>query len=52
MVPIYKTDYASEYQYRKAIRQYRQSGYVIAKVTGGIMCFKSTYEYETWKRQK
>lgn len=52
IVNIFRADYTSDYQYRKAVGEYRRSGYIVAKVCGGVKCFESFDDFENWKRQK
>lgn len=49
---IYREDYRSDYAYRKAVREYRKMGWYIARVCGGVWCFESVNDYETWRLQK
>lgn len=51
-VSIWRDDYKSYYAYRKAIREYRQMGWIIAKVYGGVMCFEGVDDYAVWRNQK
>ncbi|MBO6031675.1 MAG: hypothetical protein J6Q22_09400 [Prevotella sp.] len=51
-VMIYRDYYPSYYQYRKAIREYRDRGYIIRNVYGGVVCFEFITDYEVWKNQK
>lgn len=51
-VTICKEDYATYYQYRKAISEYRDRGWVIARVEGGVVCFAYASDYDVWKNQK
>lgn len=51
-ISIFREDYKSDYAYRKAIREYRNSGWCIARVCGGVKCFESIDDLNTWRRQK
>ena len=51
-VNLYREEYPTYYQYRKAIKEYRDGGYFIARCYGGVMCFLYRNDYETWKNQK
>jgi hypothetical protein len=51
-ISIYREDYKSDYAYRKAIREYRNMGWYIARVCGGVKCFESVCDYELWRNQK
>lgn len=49
---IFRMDYPSDYKYRKAIKEYRDGGYIIAKCSGGVIAFRHHSDYDTWKNQK
>ena len=49
---IFRMDYPSDYKYRKAIKEYRDLGYIIAKCSGGVIAFRHESDYDTWKNQK
>ena len=49
---ISRMDYPSDYKYRKAIKEYRDGGYIIAKCSGGVIAFRYESDYDTWKSQK
>lgn len=51
-ISIYREDFKSVYAYRKAVREYRNMGWYIARVCGGVKCFESVYDYELWRSQK
>ena len=49
---ISRVNYPSDYKYRKAIKEYRDLGYIIAKCIGGVIAFRHKSDYDTWKNQK
>ena len=49
---IVREDFKSVYAYRKAIREYRNMGWYIARVCGGVKCFESACDYGLWMSQK
>lgn len=49
---ISREGYPSHYKYRKAIKEYRDCGYIIAKCCGGVVAFRHQSDYDTWKNQK
>lgn len=51
-VYIFRQDYKTYYAYRKAIREYRNRGWFIARVYGGVIGFESIDDLNTWRRQK
>lgn len=50
-IGIFKSNYSTHYQYRKAIAEWRRRGCIIRRVCGGVLCFESPADYETWKAQ-
>ena len=54
IIPVYliRQSYASYYQYRKALRDYRNHGYIIRKVCGGVACFETLSDLEVWLAQR
>lgn len=51
-VNIFREDYKNDYQYKKEIRRYRESGWMVVEVCGGVICFKSDKDYNSWINQK
>ena len=49
---LFRIDYPNYSKYRKAIREYRDKGYIIRNVYGGVVCFHFVTDYEVWKNQK
>lgn len=49
---LLKENFDTNYQYRKAIKEYRDRGYSMVKVTGGVACFESLVDKLTWQNQK
>ena len=49
---IYRDDYPSYYQYRKAIKRLRDAGYIIRNVCGGVSFFRYWSDHEIWENQK
>lgn len=52
VISIFRDDFKSDYAYRKAIREYRVMGWCIARVCGGVKCFESIDDFNTWRNQK
>ena len=50
-IGIYKSNYQTEYQYHKAVKEYRDRGYVVFGVCGGVMCFETMREFNLWRSQ-
>jgi len=48
---VYRSDYQTEDQYHKAVKKYRDMGYVIITVCGGVRCFETMREYNLWRTQ-
>ena len=44
--------YDTYYQYRKAIKSYRDAGYIVRRVYGGMGIFETMDAYNLWKKQK
>ena len=49
---IYRKDYKTDYQYRKAIGEYRRMGCKVRRVTGGVLCSMGRGSYEIVNRGK
>jgi len=52
IVKLYRDDFPTYYKFRKAVGEYRKSGYIIRNVCGGVICFEYFTDYEIWKNQK
>ena len=52
VVKLFRDDFQTYYKFRKAVKEYRISGYIIRNVCGGVICFEHFTDYENWKRQK
>lgn len=52
--PIYimRDEYPTYYRYRKAIAEYRDRGFVVRNVCGGVICFRFYSEYAMWRKQR
>lgn len=52
VVSLFRDDFTTYYKFRKAVKEFRISGYIIRNVCGGVKCFKYITDYENWKKQK
>ena len=51
-VYLFRVDCDSYYKYRKEIRRYRDAGYIVRNIYGGVVCFRHPHDYDIWKNQK
>ena len=51
-VYLFRINYPSYYKYRKDLKEYRDSGYFVARCYGGVICFLREDEFKNWKKQK
>ena len=51
-VTLYRKSFRTYYRYRKEIRKYRDLGYLVRNVSGGVVCFQFMYDYDMWRKQK
>ena len=49
---ILKKDFDSYKDYRREVAYYRDNGWVVRNVEGGVVCFPFIHDYEEWKRRK
>lgn len=49
---IYISDFESIKDYKQEVEYWKNNGYIVKKVDGGVICFQFIHDYEVWKRQK
>jgi hypothetical protein len=49
---IYISDFESIKDYKQEVEYWKNNGYIVKKVEGGVICFQFIHDYEVWKRQK
>lgn len=49
---LYRSDYASDYQFRKEVEKHKQMGFTVHRVNGGVKIFARQSDFEKWKKQR